>query len=84
MKRLTLHRLASRFIALNTLGIKLKSSYNKCESKDNDIFRFCYGNIGNLTIFFYIANINHRFFALIFFVVKALWQLMQIWEAMKH
>ncbi len=76
-----------RFIAssLSTLQkYKLKSSYNECESKDDDIFRLCYGNIGNLTKFFDIANINHRFFSLIIFVVKALRQLRQIWEAMKR
>jgi hypothetical protein len=61
MKHLTLHRLAS---SLSTLQkFKLKSSYNECESKDDDIFRLCYGNIGNVTIFLDIANINHRFIA---------------------
>jgi hypothetical protein len=58
MKRLTLHRLAAslhRFIAssLSTLQkFKLKSSYIECESEDDDIFRLCYGNIGNVTIYF--------------------------------
>jgi hypothetical protein len=78
MKRLTLHCLASTLSTLKEF--KLKSSYNKFESKDNNIFWLCYGNIGNLTIFFDIANINHRFFALIFFVVKVLRQFRQIWE----
>jgi hypothetical protein len=77
MKRFTLHCLASlfhRFTIINTTvyDFMQKSPDNSCKnlqhickSKDNKVFRLCYGNYRNVMIF---ANANHRFFALIFFV----------------
>jgi hypothetical protein len=49
-------RLTPPFNAVNTEGITLKSSFNKCERKDDNSFWLCYGNIGHLTIFFDIAK----------------------------
>ncbi len=57
-----------------------------CEGKDDDVFRLCYGNYGNNEFFGNCQwnSLLHRFYALIFFFVKALRQWRQIREAMKQ
>jgi hypothetical protein len=61
MKHFTLHRLAS--LLSTQYEFIPKSPYNKCESKDDNIFWHCYRNIRNIKIFFEIANIYNRFMA---------------------
>jgi hypothetical protein len=49
-----------------------KSSFNSaelsatyvCKSKDDEVFRLCYGKYGNITIFFITGKENYRFIAL--------------------
>jgi hypothetical protein len=77
MKRLTLLKYwsneAFNASSLSTLyEFKPKSANNLWKSKDD--YRLYYENMGNVTIFFEIANINQRFIASLryYFFAKAL------------
>jgi hypothetical protein len=72
MKRLTLHRLTSSLSTLykSMQTLQLNRAKHVCEGKDDDIFWLCKENYPEITNFLEIANGIHRFYALIFVLLK--------------